>query len=91
MYGEGEYPFIKLIEYMKRKIPIQEVPNILYINEENKVVMTEDDCYLDINTLPTPIFNKNEIGKYFSPSVVLPLLASRGCFWGKLSLLEIRK
>lgn len=88
MYGEGEYPFIKLIEYMKRKIPIQEVPNILYINEENKVVMTEDDCYLDINTLPTPIFNKNEIGKYFSPSVVLPLLASRGCFWGKCSFCD---
>ena len=85
MYGEGEYPFTKLIDYMQGKMPIQEVPNILYISEKNKVVMTEDNCYLDINILPVPIFNKNEIKNYFSPTVVLPLLASRGCFWGKCS------
>lgn len=88
MYGEGEYPFTRLIAYMEGKIPIKEVPNILYVNEENKVVMTEDNCYLDINTLPTPIFNKDEIKKYFSPKVVMPLLESRGCFWGKCSFCD---
>lgn len=88
MYGEGEYPFTKLIEYLEGKITIQEVPNILYLNDANKVEKNEDNCYLDINSLPTPIFNKEDIPKYFAPSVVLPLLASRGCFWGKCSFCD---
>lgn len=88
MYGEGEYPFTKLIEFIEGSISINEVPNILYVNDEKIVVMNEDNSYIDINSLPTPIFNKDEIKKYFSPCVVMPLLASRGCFWGKCTFCD---
>ena len=38
---------------------------------------------LDIKTLPTPDFAGLPLDKYFSPELVLPLAATRGCYWGK--------
>jgi len=33
--------------------------------------------------VPTPMFDGLPLEKYFTPEVTLPLLTSRGCYWGK--------
>jgi hypothetical protein len=33
--------------------------------------------------VPTPDFDDLDLGRYFSPQIVLPLLTTRGCYWDK--------
>ncbi len=86
---EGERPLYDLIRHISGEIGIEEVNNLVYMDEQKQVVINQlDRAMPTTDELPTPLFNKSDIKRYFSPSPVLPLLASRGCHWGKCSFCD---
>jgi len=79
---EGERPLLKLVEHISHGQTLEDVPNLIYRDRDrirtNEVIPPEN-----INSLPTPCFDELPLNSYLSPEPVLPLLSSRGCYWGK--------
>jgi len=81
---EGERPLLNLCEVVEGKRTLAQVSNLMYRDAASgEVVKTTQIDPLDIKTLPTPDFDGLPLERYFSPELVLPLAATRGCYWGK--------
>jgi len=81
---EGERPLLHLCEVVQGKRALADVSNLIYREAESgEVKKTPQIDPLDIKTLPTPDFDGMPLTSYFSPELVLPLAATRGCYWGK--------
>jgi radical SAM superfamily enzyme YgiQ (UPF0313 family) len=90
---EGEGPLLQLCETLEGKQDLSEVSNLVWCERasnaplqgdvSDRVRVNPQDQPLDIKTLPTPDFDGMPLGLYFSPELVLPLAATRGCYWGK--------
>ena len=81
---EGERPLLHLCEVVEGKRSIAQVSNLIHRDgSSGQVVKTPQLDPLDIKTLPTPDFDGLPLERYFSPELVLPLAATRGCYWGK--------
>jgi anaerobic magnesium-protoporphyrin IX monomethyl ester cyclase len=83
---EGEQPLLELVRAVKAGESIGKVPNLLYLDKE--VIITGKCMNPDINSLPTPDFDGLDFKKYFSPKLIIPLLTSRGCYWGKCTFCD---
>ena len=79
--SEGEQPLLELVKCLESGRSLSEVPNLIYFDGCIRVNQTRPS--LKIDSLPTPCFEGLNLGDYLSPEPVLPLLASRGCYWGK--------
>ncbi|HED65545.1 MAG TPA: radical SAM protein [Planctomycetes bacterium] len=80
---EGERPLLQLTEHVAGERDLADVTNIIYRDDAGEVRVTPQEKPLDISTLPTPDFDGLPLDRYFSPELVLPLAATRGCYWGK--------
>ncbi|HEX6883729.1 MAG TPA: radical SAM protein [Planctomycetota bacterium] len=81
---EGERPLLHLCEVVQGRRKLSDVSNLIYRDAKSgEVVKTPHLDPLDIKTLPTPDFDGLPLDKYLSPELVLPLAATRGCYWGK--------
>jgi radical SAM superfamily enzyme YgiQ (UPF0313 family) len=90
---EGEGPLLQLCETLDGDGDLSAVSNLVWCerpadarlegNVSERVRVNSQDQPLDIKTLPTPDFDGMPLEKYFSPELVLPLAATRGCYWGK--------
>lgn len=82
MPGEGELGLYHLCR-AENSADLANVPNLIYFSGNdlriNPPAMTESE------TLPYPDFSHFKLDKYLTPEPVLPLMASRGCPWGKCS------
>ena len=84
---EGEKPMVELAKFIEGKLPIEQVPNIVYfdgekvkINEKIKPLVLNEMCYQDLEGFP--------FEKYFTPEIVLSVLSSRGCYWKKCTFCD---
>ena len=79
---EGERPMAILAEHLRNGQALDDVTNLIWFDRQrvrsNEVAIAEG-----INSLPTPNFDGLPLDLYLSPEPVLPLLASRGCYWTK--------
>lgn len=57
-------------------------PNFAFMEGENLVLTPLGDS-LPMSEVPTPDFEGLPLDEYLSPEIVLPLLTTRGCYWGK--------
>ncbi len=58
------------------------VPNIAFMRDGN--IQINELCEpSSMEDLPTPSFDGMALEDYYAPEPVLPLLATRGCYWGK--------
>ncbi len=80
---EGEVPLLNLIRAISEGSDLHEVPNLVYISSDSLVQKTAVGGGVDVNELPPPDFTELDLTKYYSPVPVLPILTSRGCYWGK--------
>jgi hypothetical protein len=80
--NEGERPLLKLVENISYGKTLEDVPNLIY-SEHGKIRANEIQPPEDINSLPTPCFDGLPFDVYLNPELVLPILSSRGCYWGK--------
>ena len=70
------------INYLRGKIAIEEVPNIIYM-QNNTLKINKGNSTLDFSNIPFIDLGKPEDISYPLPYLVLPLQASTSCYWGK--------
>ena len=85
---EGESAFLKLVNALDNKEKdLSNLPNLMYRDETgihvNKEVFAEN-----LSELPPPDFDGLPLDKYFVPHLILPYLATRGCYWGKCTFCD---
>jgi len=84
---EGERPLAMLARVLENKEDFKKVPNLIYM-ENHSVIVNSAEKSLDINSLPTPVFDGLPFEQYLSPFLVLPILTSRGCYWNKCTFCD---
>ena len=81
--NEGEVPCSAILENLRAGRPISEgVPGILFLNGD-EIQSTASPAALKPRDIPTPDFDGMPLDSYLSPSLTLPILSARGCYWGK--------
>lgn len=81
VFFEGEIPMLKLISTIERRDDLDTVPNACF-RRNGSVVFTPKRVRVDdVDSLPAPSFNGLKTVHYMSPSPILPIAASRGCYW----------
>lgn len=87
--NEGELALLALVNYLEGRCSLAEVPQLFYLNENNEIVDNELPVSIpELCSLPTPVFNKADLKRYFSPVPTLPLLGCRGCYWCKCTFCD---
>ncbi len=85
---EGETALLGLIKHMENGFDIENVPNLIYKKEDRIRMNKLSPAGEDINSLPTPDFDGFPLELYLSPQLILPLLSSRGCYWGRCTFCD---
>ena len=79
---EGEEPMHRMLSALKAGDSLSTVPNLLHL-DGREVVHNKERVELRFEELPNPDFEGLPMEKYLSPYPILPVLQSRGCYWGK--------
>lgn len=85
---EGETALLGLIKHLENGFDIENVPNLIYKKGDRIRMNKLSPAGEDINLLPTPDFDGFPLEMYLSPHLVLPLLSSRGCYWGRCTFCD---
>ena len=72
----------RLLSALKAGDSLSTVPNLLHLDGRD-VVQNRERVELRFEELPHPDFDGLPMDKYLSPYPILPVLQSRGCYWGK--------
>lgn len=86
---EGEIPLLSLINSKKGQSAINTVPNLVYRGKGGQIKRNNIISPLDINRMPAPSFDGIPLDLYLSPEPILPVIGSRGCYWGKCAFCNI--
>ena len=84
---EGEIPVIELAKYINGEQEIEKVPNLMYV-KNGKVQFNDKVEPKKLNELKTPSLDGYDLKAYFTPEIVMPFPASRGCYWRKCSFCD---
>ncbi len=81
---EGEGPLLELCQAVESGTrDLSRIHNLIWRDDSGQVRRNEEAQPLNIQELPVPDFDGLPLDKYLSPELVLPLAATRGCYWGK--------
>ncbi len=80
--GNGERPLSNLIRRLENNEGFQDVENFGYYTPGG-IVFNETASHVPISDLPAPDFDDLPLGNYLSPTPILPVRLSEGCYWGK--------
>ncbi|MFQ5672148.1 MAG: B12-binding domain-containing radical SAM protein [Nitrospinales bacterium] len=85
---EGENAFLELVEAVEtRRKDFSSLPNLIY-KDENGIHANDKVFAEDMAQLPPPDFDGLPLDKYFVPTLILPYLATRGCYWGRCTFCD---
>ena len=87
---EGEGPLLELARSIAQGQGPENVPNCTY-RKDGEVRTNAAAPVLDINSLPTPVFDGLPMDRYYSPQLALPLAITRGCYWEKCAFCTLYK
>ncbi len=79
---EGEEPMHQLLTTLQKGSSLREVPNLIF-QEQGEVVLNKERVELRFEDIPSPTFDGLPMDRYLSPYPIIPVLQSRGCYWGK--------
>lgn len=79
---EGELPLLRLVQALKKNRCASTVPGLIQFHGSS-VDFAAPAPPPDIRHLPLPDFSDLSLDEYLSPRRVLPLLTTRGCYWGR--------
>ena len=84
---EGENAYLQLVDAVENSKPLSGLPNLIY-RDESGIHSNKDVCSEDLSKLPPPDFDGLLLEKYFVPKLILPYLATRGCYWGRCTFCD---
>ena len=84
---EGEEPLNKLLGALKKGDSLSTVPNLIYAEDE-EVKINSERVEMRFEEVPPPTFDGLPMEKYLSPYPIIPVLQSRGCYWGKCTFCD---
>jgi len=84
---EGENAYLRLVDAVEKGKPLAGLPNLIYRND-SEIHTNKDVCSEDLSKLPPPDFDGLSLEKYFVPKLILPYLATRGCYWGRCTFCD---
>lgn len=84
---EGEGPIVEVAKFVNGIIPIENVPNLLYLKDD-VVHKNEKMVPVKLDKMANLDLTDYDFSKYFTPKIVLPYQSSRGCYWGKCSFCD---
>ena len=85
--GVFHHPLLELAKCLAKGKNLEAVPNLIY-DDGTKVCVNETCPPENIDSLPTPCFDDFPLDLYFSPELILPIMASRGCYWRKCAFCD---
>jgi hypothetical protein len=85
---EGEVALLRLIEALDRSADLSTVPNLMY-RDGAQVRVNEIKDPENATILPDPDFHGLPLDLYLAPGRVLPVSASRGCYWGRCAFCNV--
>lgn len=85
--GEGELALEGLTEALESKRKFKDVPGLVYRHSDGQIYQNPVELP-DLNALPTADFDGLLLDKYLAPTLMLPVVTSRGCHWGKCVFCE---
>jgi radical SAM superfamily enzyme YgiQ (UPF0313 family) len=84
---EGETAFVKLVNAVENNEGFSTLPNLIY-RDENGIHTNKEVFAENMAELPPPDFDGLPLEKYFVPELILPYLATRGCYWGRCTFCD---
>ena len=84
---EGENAYLQLVDAVENSKPLSGLPNLIY-RDKSGIHTNKDVCSEDLSKLPPPDFDGLALDKYFVPKLILPFLATRGCYWGRCTFCD---
>ena len=84
---EGESAYLQLTEAVESGGDFSKLPNLIYKDESGIHVNTEV-CAETLSELPPPDFDGLPLEKYFVPHLILPYLATRGCYYRRCTFCD---
>ena len=84
---EGESAYLKLTEAVESGGELSELPNLIY-KDDNGIHANKEVCSENLADIPPPDFDGLPLEKYFVPDLILPYLATRGCYWGRCTFCD---
>jgi len=85
---EGEVALLNLVRAISEERDLSTVPNLVY-RQGDQVRVNEFKEPEPIQDLPVPDFSGLPLDLYLAPELVLPLSASRGCYWGRCAFCNV--
>ncbi len=85
---DGEVPLLRLAEALDDDGDLSRVPNLIY-KDSYRIRVTERQSSEKISDLPPPDFDGLHLDAYLAPRLVLPLLTTRGCYFGKCAFCNV--
>ncbi|MFN2131091.1 MAG: B12-binding domain-containing radical SAM protein [Anaerolineae bacterium] len=85
---EGEVALLELVHAIDEGRDLSTVPNLIY-RQGDQVRVNEFKEPEPIEDLPVPDFSGLPLDLYLAPELVLPVSASRGCYWGRCAFCNV--
>lgn len=86
--GEGETALVHLLEALRSVRPMESVENLLF-RRGGRFLTGRIGHVEDVQKLGPPDFDGMPWDTYFSPTRVVPYLASRGCYWDRCAFCSL--
>lgn len=86
---EGECALPELAEKIEKDVDLRSIHDLIYQDENEKIRTNNITLIKDLDALPTPSFDGLNLDLYLSPARILPVLSSRGCYWGRCTFCTI--
>ena len=84
---EGESAYLQLTEAVESGGDFSKLPNLIY-KDESGIHVNKEVCAETLSELPPPDFDGLPLEKYFVPHLILPYLATRGCYYGRCTFCD---
>ena len=89
--GEGEIPFVELLDRRQDGSSLADVPNLIYRDEATgRIQRSPELVFADLTDQPPPDFSDLDLNAYLIPEPVLPYMLTRGCYWQRCAFCQNR-